>query len=110
MVVTCIIEERDFLIEYIQNHWNMEGLFQFVEDVPCISKNYLFFVFHLKGFKAFWIDYNKKELSAYYLTTDCLTPDFYVDNRLKKYNYNQAIKEVLRLQKGDTVQEVLRSL
>lgn len=95
----CIIEERDFLIEYIQNHWNMEGFCQFVEDVPCISKNYLFFVFHLKGFKAFWIDYNKKELSAYYLSKEFLTPDFYVDNRLKKYNYNRAIKEVLRLQK-----------
>lgn len=103
----CIIEERDFLIEYIQNHWNMEGLFQFAKDVPCISKNYLFFVFHLKGFKAFWIDYNKKELSAYYLTTDCLTPDFYVDNRLKKYNYNRAIKEVLRLQKVKKTESIV---
>ena len=103
----CIIEERDFLIEYIQNHWNMEGLFQFAKDVPCISKNYLFFVFHLKGFKAYWIDYNKKELSAYYLTTDCLTPDFYVDNRLKKYNYNRAIKEVLRLQKVKKTESII---
>ena len=106
MKTDCFIEERDFLIEYIQNHWNMEGFCQFVENVPCISKNYLFFVFHLKGFKAFWIDYNKKELSACYLTAELLTPDFYVDNRLKKYNYNRAIKEVLRLQKVKKTESV----
>ena len=94
-----IVEERDFLIEYIKKYWNTEWICQFVEDVPCISKNYLFFLFHLTGLKAFWIDNNKKELSACYLTTELLTPDFYVDNRLKKYNYNRAIKEVLRLQK-----------
>lgn len=93
-----IIEERDFLIEYIQKNWNAEWIYQFMEDVPYVSQNYLFFVLYLKEFKAFVIDYDKKALSAIYNTTVFLTPFLYVDNRLRKYNYNRAIKEVLRLQ------------
>lgn len=95
----CIVEERDFLMAYIQRYKDLDEFCQFVEDLPHISVNYLFFVFYLRGLKAFWIDYNKKELSAYCLTSNFLPPDLYVDNRLKKYKYNRAIREVLRLQK-----------
>lgn len=102
-----LVEERDFLIEYSQKNWNTEWVYQFMEDLPCISKNYLYFALHLKGLKAFWIDYNKKELSANYLSAELLTPDFYVDNRLKKYNYNRAIKEVLRLQKVKKTESIV---
>ena len=103
----CLIEERDFLIEYTQKYWNEEWIYQFLEDVPCISKNYLFFVLYLREFKVFGINYNKKALSAIYNTTDSLTPLFYVNNRLRKYNYNRAIKEILRLQEVRKTERII---
>ena len=102
-----LIEERDFLIEYIQKNWNTEWIGQFVEDVPYISENSLYYVSFLMGLTPFWIDQKKKELSENHLALRPVSPDFYVDNRLKQYNYNRAIKEVCRLQKAKKTESVL---
>ena len=101
------IEERDFLIEYIQKYWNTEWICQFVEDVPYITENSFYYVPLLMGLTPFWIDQKKIELSENHLAKRPVSPDFYVDNRLKQYNYNRAIKEVCRLQKAKKTGSVL---
>lgn len=100
-----LVEERDFLIEYIKEHWNSEWIYWFVKDIPYVSENSLYYVSFLKGLNPFWIDHKKKQLSDNY-HIGLAMPDFFVNNRLKQYNYNRAIKEVFRLQKAKKQERV----
>ena len=88
-----IIEECDFLIEYIQNRGNDDW------NTPNITENSLYFVLVLKGMIPLWIDQEKKELSTHYIATGQTAPLFFVDDRLNQYKFNKAIREVHRLQK-----------
>lgn len=103
----CIINERGFLIEYIQKNMDSEWLGQFIKDVPCISANFLYYINLLHGMTPYWIDKEKKLLSTHYITTGLVTPFFFVNNHLEQYSYNKAIKEVLRLQKAKKTDSVL---
>ncbi len=102
-----LVKERDFLIEYIKKHWDKEWICRFVKDVPFISENALCYASLLMGFNPYWIDSNKKQLIDDCLTVKSSIPVFYVDNRLKQYNYNTAIKEVYRLQNAKKTERVL---
>ncbi|MCR5064563.1 MAG: hypothetical protein K6A67_02230 [Bacteroidales bacterium] len=88
-----IIEERDFLIEYIQNRGNDDW------NTPNITESSLYFVLVMKGMIPLWIDQVKKELSSYYIASGQTAPFFFVDDRLYQYKFNKAIREVHRLQK-----------
>ena len=88
-----IIEERDFLIEYIQNRGNDDW------NTPNITESSLYFVLVMKGMIPLWIDQVKKELSSYYIASGQAAPFFFVDDRLYQYKFNKAIREVHRLQK-----------
>ena len=88
-----IIEERDFLIEYIQNRGNDDW------NTPNITESSLYFVLVMKGMIPLWIDQEKKELSSYYIASGQTAPLFFVDDRLNQYKFNKAIREVHRLQK-----------
>lgn len=102
----CIITEFSFLIEYIQKNWDAEWSNQFIMDVPYISVNFLYFINFLRGMNPYWIDKEKKMVSAHYITKKPVTPYFFVDNRLGQFSYNKAIKEVLRLQKVKKTENV----
>lgn len=86
-----IIEERDFLIEYIQNRGNDDW------NTPNITESSLYFVLVMKGMIPLWIDQVKKELS--YIASGQTAPFFFVDDKLNQYKFNKAIREVHRLQK-----------
>lgn len=88
-----IIEERDFLIEYIQNRGNDDW------NTPNITESSLYFVLVMKGMIPLWIDQEKKELSSYYIASGQTAPFFFVDDRLNQYKFNKVIREVHRLQK-----------
>lgn len=103
----CIIAERGFLMEYIQKDLDAERSAQFINDVPCISANFLYYLNLLRGMNPYWIDKEKKMLSAHYITTGYVKPYFFVNNHLEQYSYNKAIKEVLRLQKAKKTDSVL---
>lgn len=103
----CINNERRFLIEYIQKNMDSEWLGQFIEDVPYISANFLYYINLLRGMTPYWIDKEKNMLSTHYITTGPVTPYFFVNNHLEQYSYNKAIKEVLRLQKAKKTDSVL---
>jgi DNA-directed RNA polymerase alpha subunit len=102
----CILIERVFLIEYIQKNWDTEWSDQFIKDVPCISVNFLYYINLLRGMKPYWSDKGKNMVSSHYITSGSVTPCFFVNNRLEKYSYNKAIKEVLRLQKVKKTENV----
>lgn len=101
-----LVEERDFLIEYIKEHWTSKWIYQFVKDIPYVSENTLYFVSFLKGLTPLWIDHKKKQLSNNYLNIGRTVPDFFVNNRLKQYNYYRAVKEIFRLQKAKKQERV----
>ena len=88
-----IIEERDFLIEYIQNRGNDDW------NTPNITESSLYFVLVMKGMIPLWIDQEKKELSSYYIASGQTAPFFFVDDRLNQYKFNKVIREVHRLLK-----------
>ena len=88
-----IIEERDFLIEYIQNRGNDDW------NTPNITESSLYFVLVMKGMIPLWIDQEKKELSSYYIASGHTAPFFFVDDRLNQYKFNKVIREVHRLLK-----------
>lgn len=88
-----IVEERDFLIEYIQNRGNDDW------NTPNITENSLYFVLVMKGMIPLWIDQEKKELSSYYIASGQTAPFFFVDDRLNQYKFNKVIREVHRLLK-----------
>ena len=88
-----IIEERDFLIEYIQNSRNDDW------NTPNITENSLYFVLLVKGMIPLWMDQEKKELSTHYIVSGQAAPLLFVDNRLNQYKFNKVIREVHRLQK-----------
>ena len=73
-----IIEERDFLIEYIQNRGNDDW------NTPNITESSLYFVLVMKGMIPLWIDQEKKELSSYYIASGQTAPLFFVDDRLNQ--------------------------
>lgn len=102
----CIITEHGFLIEYIQKNWDTEWSNQFIMDVPCISTNFLYFINLLRGMNPYWIDMEKKMVSAHYIAKEQITPYFFINNRLEQFSYNRAIKEVLRLQKVKKTENV----
>ena len=102
----CIITEHGFLIEYIQKNWDTEWSNQFIMDVPCISTNFLYFINLLRGMNPYWIDKEKKMVSAHYIAKEQITPYFFINNRLEQFSYNRAIKEVLRLQKVKKTENV----
>lgn len=101
-----IVEERDFLIEYAQKHWDTVGFYRFTDDLPCISENHLYFILFLRGMHPFWMNQDKKVLLTHYFTTKPATPDFFVNNRLKQYNYNRAVREVRRLQEAKKTESI----
>lgn len=88
-----IIEERDFLIEYIQNSRNDDW------NTPNITENSLYFVLLVKGMIPLWMDQEKKELSTHYIVSGQAAPLLFVDNRLNQYKFNKVIRDVHRLQK-----------
>jgi len=88
-----IIEEHDFLIEYIQNRGNDDW------NTPNITESSLYFVLVMKGMIPLWIDQEKKELSSYYIASGQTAPFFFVDDRLNQYKFNKVIREVHRLLK-----------
>lgn len=88
-----VIEERDFLIEYIQNRGNDDW------NTPNITENSLYFVLVMKGMIPLWIDQENKELSSYYIASGQTAPFFFVDDRLNQYKFNKVIREVHRLLK-----------
>jgi hypothetical protein len=82
-----IIEERDFLIEYIQNRGNDDW------NTPNITESSLYFVLVMKGMIPLWIDQEKKELSTHYIATGQTAPLFFVDEKLNQYKLqNPSLK------------------
>lgn len=102
-----VITEHSFLEEYIQKNWEAEWLSQFIMDMPCISANYLYFINLLRGMNPYWLDEEKKNVSAHYHTKESITPFFFVNNRLKQYNYKGAVREVHRLHEAKKTESVV---
>lgn len=53
----------------------------------------------LGGMTPYWIDVEQKGLTNSYANNGKITPDFFVDNQLSKFDYNKAVREVYRLQR-----------
>lgn len=78
-------------IERIQPHPNIE-LPQKGVAIYCA-------MLQLSGMSPYWIDVEQKGLTASYAKNGNISPDFFVDNQLSKFDYNKAIREVYRLQR-----------
>lgn len=102
-----ILDEHNFLIEYIQQNRDEKWHMQFADDAPCISSKSLHLILLMKGFKPVWLDKDKKEISEQSHYLDSELPIAYVNDQLFKYNYNKAIKEVVRLQNIKKTEDVI---
>lgn len=102
-----ILDEHNFLIEYIQQNRDEKWHMQFADDAPCISSKSLPFILLMRGYKPVWLDKDKKEISELSHSLDSDLPIAYVNDQLFKYNYNKAIKEVVRLQNIKKTEDVI---
>ncbi len=96
-----LIEERDFLIEYLQNNREADW------HAPNITENSLYFILLMKGMIPLWIDQEKKELSTHYIAPGQAEPILFVNDILNQYKFNKAIREAKRLQKIKKTEDVL---
>jgi DNA-directed RNA polymerase alpha subunit len=103
----CIITEHGFLMEYIQKNFGVEWSGLFIMDLPCISENFLCFISLLRGMNPYWLNEEKKNVSAHYQTNESIIPFFFVNNRLKQYNYKGAVREVHRLHEAKKTESVV---
>ena len=102
-----ILDEQNFLMEYIQQNRDEKWHLQFANDAPCISSKSLFFILMMRGFKPLWLDKDKKEISEQPHSIDSESPIAFVNDKLFRYNFNKAIKEVIRLKKTKKTEDVI---
>lgn len=102
-----ILDEQNFLMEYIQQNRDEKWHLQFANDAPCISSKSLFFILMMRGFKPLWLDKDKKEISEQPHSIDSESPIAFVNDQLFRYNFNKAIKEVIRLKKTKKTEDVI---
>lgn len=105
-----ILDEHNFLVDYIRQNRMQEWSYKFVNDAPYISEASLYFILLMKGFHPFWLDKTRKELSKKWPNNESEPIYVFLDNRFCQYKFNKAISEVHRLQREKKSEDIIVSI
>lgn len=102
---TLALEESE-LNKYLFENMSLSEILSYLQVKPFLDKHLYMILLQTWGMTLYWINIPDKEVKMYYSPTCAHKPSFAIDNKIESFKFNKAIKEIERLYKIKTEDDI----